>query len=63
MSDKKYLNIKEASGYLNLSVRYLYQLVQHKKIPAYRPSGKVLLFNVEELDMWVSRAAIKMEEQ
>ncbi len=61
MNEKKFIGIKEAAAYLNLSVRYMYQLVQKGKIPAYRPSGKNLLFKVAELDEWVVKSAIKME--
>lgn len=61
MDNKKYINIHDAADYLNMSVRYIYKLVQKKQIPAYRPSGKILLFKLEELDEWVVRSAIKME--
>lgn len=61
MDKRKFINIRDAAEYLNMSVRYIYKLVQNKQIPAYRPSGKILLFDVDELDAWVVRSAIKKE--
>ena len=61
MYEKKYINIKQAADYLNMSVRYIYTLVQKRQIRAYRPSGKILLFNIDELDAWVVKSAIKVE--
>lgn len=52
---KKALNMEEASTYLNLSVSHLYKLTSGDKIPFYKPNGKCLYFNREELDEWLLR--------
>lgn len=54
---KEYLNIKEAAEFTGLSVSTLYKLVCGRKIPAYKPTGK-LLFSREELVTWVEQAKL-----
>ena len=52
---KKVLNMEEASKYLGLSVSHLYKLTSSDSIPYYKPNGKKLYFNREELDQWLLR--------
>ena len=52
---KKVLNMEEASQYLGLSVSHLYKLTSANAIPYYKPNGKRLYFNREELDTWLLR--------
>lgn len=52
---KKVLNMEEASKYLGLSVSHLYKLTSSDSIPHYKPNGKKLYFNREELDQWLLR--------
>ena len=51
---KKTLNFKEACLYMGLSKSQLYKLAKNGHIPHYRPSGKLLYFNKQELDEWLS---------
>lgn len=51
---KNYLILPEAAEYLGMSPAYLYKLVQFRRIPYYKPNGKKLYFQVEELDAWIS---------
>lgn len=53
MVEKKYIDTKGAAEYLNMSERYVQRLARKGEIPSYRPSGKMLLFNIEELDKWI----------
>lgn len=52
---KKVLNMIEAGQYLGLSVSHLYKLTSAGSIPYYKPNGKKLYFNREELDNWLLR--------
>lgn len=52
---KKVLNMEETSRYLGLSVSHLYKLTSADTIPYYKPNGKRLYFNREELDTWLLR--------
>lgn len=53
MTEKTFLNIREAAAYLNFRVSYLYKLTAAHQIPFYAPVGRKILFKRSELDMWV----------
>lgn len=52
-SIKGTLNFKEAREYLGLSNSQLYKLTRNGDIPYYKPTGKLIYFNKQELDEWV----------
>lgn len=49
---KELLTIKEASVYLGIAKSYLYKLTSAKKIPHYKPNGKLVYFKRKELYDW-----------
>jgi len=55
LSQKTVLNFEEASVYTGLSKSHLYKLTSTGGVPCYKPTGKKLYFNKEELDMWMLR--------
>ena len=50
---KNIFSFDEASKFLNLSKSYLYKLTSGNLIPHYKPQGKMLYFEKEELEAWV----------
>lgn len=55
LSQKTVLNFEEASVYTGLSKSHLYKLTSTGGVPCYKPTGKKLYFNKEELDKWMLR--------
>ena len=55
LSQKKVLSFDEASIYTGLSKSHLYKLTSTGGIPCYKPTGKKLYFDKEELDNWMLR--------
>ena len=53
MLKKEVLNFNEAALYLDMSHSHLYKLTSKGAIPAYKPNGKKLYFNREELNNWL----------
>lgn len=51
--DDKPLSFKEASAYLHFAPSYLYKITSMKKIPFYKPAGKMIFFSRCELDEWI----------
>ena len=47
------LNFKEAREYLDLSNSQLYKLTRNGDIPYYKPTGKLIYFNKQELEEWM----------
>jgi excisionase family DNA binding protein len=60
---KTILTAPEAAKYLAISQGYLYRLTSERRIPCYRPSGKILRFNREELDHWLMTNPIKTRDE
>lgn len=53
MLQKEVLNFNEAAVYLEISHSHLYKLTSTCTIPAYKPNGKKLYFNRQELNKWL----------
>ena len=53
--NKEILTTTEASLFLGISESYLYKLTSAKKIPHYKPNGRLVYFNREELKQWAMR--------
>lgn len=49
MHTKEYLNVQEASKFLNLSVSSIYKLTHADKIKYSKPNGKIILFRRSDL--------------
>jgi excisionase family DNA binding protein len=52
---KQVLNFKEACTYLELSQSHLYKLTSTSAVPHYKPNGKKIYFQREELNNWLLR--------
>jgi excisionase family DNA binding protein len=63
LSNKKVLNIAEASAYTGLTVSYIYKLTSTQEIPHYKPRGKILYFDRSELDAWLKQGKISSQEE
>lgn len=60
---KEVLNFKEAAKHLDISQSHLYKLTCGSKIPHYKPEGKRVYFNRQELDKWLQRNRVKSLEE
>lgn len=52
-SQKAVLNFEEVATYTGLSKSYLYKLTCSGGIPCYKPQGKRIYFNKQEIDQWL----------
>jgi len=52
-SQKAVLNFDEVAAYTGLSKSYLYKLTCSGGIPCYKPQGKHIYFNKQEIDQWL----------
>lgn len=53
LNNKKALSMSEASDYIGITKTYLYQLTHRNLIPFYKPNGKQIYFDRNELDNWL----------
>lgn len=63
LSQKVVLNFNEVAAYTGLSKSYLYKLTSTSGIPCYKPQGKQIYFNKQEIDQWLlqNRKATNIE--
>jgi len=55
LSQKTVLNFDEVAVYTGLSKSHLYKLTSTGGIPCYKPTGKKIYFDKEEIDEWLLR--------
>lgn len=53
LSQKTVLNFDEVAAYTGLSKSHLYKLTSTGGIPCYKPQGKHIYFNKQEIDQWL----------
>lgn len=60
---KNVLTLEEALEYTGFARSYLYKLTAARKIPHYKPNGKRLFFNREELERWLQQNRITPDSE
>lgn len=61
--NKNVLTFTEASEYTGMSKSYLYKLTASQRIPHYKPIGKLIYFDKEELDTWLLQNRISTTDE
>ncbi len=60
---KNVLTLDEAVMFTGLAKSYLYKLTASGKIPYYKPSGKLIYFQRDELERWMLRNPVKTADE
>ncbi|REG84555.1 helix-turn-helix domain-containing protein [Winogradskyella sediminis] len=60
---KQVLNFNETCRYLELSQSHLYKLTSSGAIPHYKPNGKKIYFQRQELDQWLLRNRMDSQDE
>lgn len=63
LNTKEVLTSDEAASYMGVSKAYLYKLTMGKKIPHYKPMGKMVYFNRQELEYWLQANRVATDEE
>ena len=63
LNTKEVLTSDEAASYMGVSKSYLYKLTMEKKIPHYKPMGKMVYFNRQELEYWLQANRVATDEE
>jgi excisionase family DNA binding protein len=59
IQQKEILTIGEASEFLGLSVSRLYKMTSNKEIPHYKPGGKKIYLNRNEIESWILNSRVE----
>jgi excisionase family DNA binding protein len=57
LTEKKWLTISEAAGYINMSVGFLRKNVRLRTVPHARIGSKALRFDRDALDAWIAESS------
>ena len=60
---KDVLTLSDVAMLTGLSKSYLYQLTCARQIPYYRPNGKQIYFDKEEVKSWMKRNRVNSVEE
>ncbi len=60
---KEVLTCNEAAKYLGMTKAYLYKLTMRQQIPHYKPTGKMIFFNRQELEVWLQRNRVATADE
>lgn len=56
---KPFMDMKEASNYLGISINTLYLYNQRKLIPFYKPTGRKIYFKISDLNNFITMGGMK----
>lgn len=62
-TQKEVLTSDEAARYLGVSKSYLYKLTMKRKIPHYKPNGKMCYFNRHEVEAWMQSVRVQTDDE
>ena len=60
---KEVLTSEETAKYMGVSMSYLYKLTHMRKIPHYKPNGKMCYFNRKEVEAWLQSNRVDTVEE
>lgn len=63
LSSKNVLTFDDVVLLTGLSKSYLYKLTSSNQIPHYKPSGKQLYFDREEIERWLKQNRVETVEE
>ena len=61
--NKNVLTLDEVAQYTGLSKSWLYKLTCQNKIPFYKPFGKRIFFQIEEIDAWLLQNPVAIRDE
>ena len=61
LTTKKVLTFDEAARYMGMSKSCLYKMTSQKIVPHYKPNGKMIFFEREEIEKWILSSKIDVK--
>lgn len=62
-SGKEVLTLQEAAQYMGIARSSLYKMTSNQTIPFYRPNGKLIFFEKDEILSWIRRNRVFSTEE
>lgn len=62
-SGKEVLTLQEAAQYMGIARSSLYKMTSNQTIPFYRPNGKLIFFEKDDILSWIRRNRVFSTEE
>ena len=62
-SGKEVLTLQEAAQYMGIARSSLYKMTSNQTIPFYRPNGKLIFFEKDDILSWIRRNRVCSTEE
>ena len=62
-SGKEVLTLQEAAEYMGIARSSLYKMTSNQTIPFYRPNGKLIFFEKDDILSWIRRNRVFSTEE
>ena len=62
MASKRVLTLEDVSLISGFSMSYLYKLTSTHQIPHYKPNGKNIFFDRDEIEEWLKQNKVETDE-
>ncbi len=63
MKIKKVLTFNETANYMGISKSCLYKMTMNRTIPHYKPNGKMIYFELEEVEAYLLSVKVKTSDE
>lgn len=63
MEIKKVLTFNETANYMGISKSCLYKMTMNRTIPHYKPNGKMIYFEREEVEAYLLSVKVKTSDE
>lgn len=63
ISSKPLISFDEATLYMDCSKSFLYKLTAQKVLPYFKPSGKCIYFQREDIENWIKSNRVATEQE
>ncbi len=60
---KTLLTLEECANYMGMKKNTLYQLTSKRRIPHYKPGGRLVYFDLEEVNAWLKSNRIAPQSE
>ena len=63
LAAKKVLNVDDVVTLTGMTKAYIYTLTSRREIPFYKPNGRLIFFNRDEIEAWMMRGNVTPDSE
>lgn len=63
LAAKKVLNVDDVVTLTGMTKAYIYTLTSKRELPFYKPNGRLIFFNRDEIEAWMMRGKVTPDSE